>query len=346
MNSCHHLLFLPALFALVISGQPLPGRNACFGSILPGTLGDYRSVSPGNVSVMPPDRELLNEYGLRTVDSLEYVNPAGRRMGAEAYQFEASEGAYAAYLYLHPVGAVGSPLAQYSEVAGVFGQTRAVLAGSVTVVARNNYVFRFHGSAPSNRAMERMLDRLPGLDPSEPRMVNCCRYFVESSERILLGPVSLAKFAPRVPSAVAAFRLGVEGRVARFETPAGPMSKIVFEYASPAVAQERFNAFRTLPGARSRLVNRRVGVIFDAPNLEEADELLADIAFDGTAERSSISFDLSLMTHAPMTFDDAMASTFVAYVLGGLIAVLRFFRRGREGIPDRTIALRIAKGQF
>jgi hypothetical protein len=75
-----------------------------------------------------------------------------------------------------------------------------------------------------------MLNRLPGLDPTELPSGECCRYFVESSERILLGPVSLAKFA------------------VRFETPSGAMTKIVFEYPTQAVAAERFRAFRALQG--------------------------------------------------------------------------------------------------
>jgi hypothetical protein len=345
MNSRHQLLFLPGLVALVVFGQPPPRGNTRFGRILPDSLGDYRSVSHANASAIPVDFELLNEYGLRIVDHLTYVNSAGRRMVSEAYQFGSSEGAHGAYFYLRPAGAVGSPLGEYSSVAGLFGQTYAVLGGGVTVVARNNYVFQFQGSAPSNGEMEKMLDRLPGLDPTEPASGECCGYFVESSERLLLGPVSLARFAARVPSAAAGFKLGGRGRVARFETPSGTMTKIVFEYASPAVAEERLDAFRALNGARAKLSNRRIGVIFDAANLEEADELLASIGSDISAEQTPMSFDPWVDTDGPLTLDEAMASTFVAWVLGCLIAVVRFLTRWREGIPDRTISLHIAKGQ-
>jgi hypothetical protein len=340
VSSRHQRLLLTGLVALVMSGQAAQ-RNARFGRILPDSLGDFNSVSRAKISAIPVDFELLNEYGLRIADHLAYVNSEGRRMVSEAFQFGSSEGAHAAFLYLRPVGAVASPLSEYSSVAGLFGQTSAALAGGVTVVARNNYVFRFRNSAPSSIELRAMLDRLPGLDPTKPSSGECCRYFVESSERILLGPVSLAKFAARVPPGAAGFRLGVRGRVARFEAPSGAMTKIVFEYASRAVADERFHALRALNGARAKIVNRRVAVIFDAANVGEADELLADIGADIAAEQTPMSFDPISMTDGPMTLDDAMASTFLAWGLGCLIAVIRFL----TGIPDHTIALNIAQGE-
>jgi hypothetical protein len=129
--------------------------------------------------------------------------------------------------------------------------------------------------------MSTMLDRLPGLDPTDPPSGECRRYFVDSSERILLGSVSLAKFAePSLRSASPLFVLSAE----------------------------------------------------------RADELLADIRSDVTP----MSFDPVIMSDGPMTRDDAMASTFIAWTLGFLIAAVRFLTHRREGIPDRTTALRIA----
>jgi hypothetical protein len=254
MNSSHQILFLLGLAALAMSAQ----QNPRSGRILPDTLGDFKSVSHAYLSPIPVDFPLLNEYGLRIVDRRAYIDPAGRRMVSEAYQFGSSEGAHAAYLYLRPQGAIGSPLSEYSDVAGLFGQTHAALAGGVTVVARANYVFRFRRSSPSSPALRAMLDRLPGLDPTEPPGGECCGYFVESSGRILLGPVSLAKFAPRVPPAAAGFRQGGRGSVARFETPSGAMTKIVFEYPSQAIADERFRTFRALRGERAKIANRKI----------------------------------------------------------------------------------------
>ncbi len=309
--AAHQLLFLSGLAALALSGK-----------------------APS----APVDFKLLNEYGLRTVDHTPYVDSAGCKMLSDAYHFASSEGAHAAYLYLRPQGAVGSQLAAYSEVSGRFGQTYASLAGGITVLARNNYIFRFRGSAPSTSALRAMLDHLPGLDQTDPPIDECCGYMVESSERILLGPISLAKFAARVPPGAAGFSLGGRGRVARFETPSGAMIRIVFEYPSQAIAEDRLRAFRALPGARAKIADRRLGIIFDTANAEQADELLADIS-----PYVPMRFDpVTDLTDGPMTLDDAMASTCSAWTLGSLIATIRFLTHRREGIPDRTIALHIA----
>jgi hypothetical protein len=336
--AAYQLLFLSGFVTLAMSGHT-SSRSTRLCWILPDTLGDFRTVSLANVSPAPADLALLNEYGLRTFDRRAYVDSAGRRMLSEAYQFGSSEGAHAAYLYLHPQGAVGSPLAEYSDVSGHFGQTYAVLAAGVTVVARNNYVFLFRGYAPSNSAREAMLDRLPGLDPTDPPSGECCGYFVESSERILRGPVSLAKFAPRIPPATAGFNLGGRGRVARFETPSGVMTKIVFEYPSQAIADQRFRTFRTLRGARIKIANCKIALIFDAADAEQAEQLLADIGSDARP----MSFDPIVdVADGPMTLDDAMASTFIAWMLGFLIAAFRFLTHRQQGIPDRTFALHLA----
>jgi hypothetical protein len=344
-NSRKVFLFLSTVIVVVVSAQSVPTSDAAWTSVLPDSLGEYAriNVSPGPISASR--HELLDEYGLKATERASYVNASGRRMDAEALRFGDSEGGHAAYLCLRPRAAVGSPLSSYSDRSGVFGQTYAVLGGGVTVVERKNYVFRFRGDAPTHEVLGNLLNHLPGLDAAEPSKGECCRYFDESSERILLGPVSLAKFAARVPPPVAAFQMGGRGRVARFETPAGSMSKIVFAYSSPAVAWDRYNAFRSLPGARVRLANRKVGVIFYPSDGREAGALLEDIAYDGIAEPESISFDPGFID-GDLTLDDAMASTFAGSVLGCLIAVLRRMARWRQGIPDRTISLHLGNGQL
>jgi hypothetical protein len=228
-NSRKAFLSWPTIIVVVVSAQSAPRSDAPCPSVLPDSLGEYSRISLSSGPISASHHELLDEYGLKAMERASYVNASGRRMDAEALRFGDSEGGHAAYLCLRPRAEVGSPLSSYSDRSGVFGQTYAVLGGGVTVVGRKNYVFRFRGDAPTREALGNLLNHLPELDAAEPSKGECCRYFDESSERILLGPVSLAKFAALVPSPVAAFDLGARGRVARFEKPAGPMSKIVFE---------------------------------------------------------------------------------------------------------------------
>jgi hypothetical protein len=196
-------------------------------------------------------------------------------------------------------------------------------------------VFRFRGAEPNHEALGEMFEGLPALDHNEPPADECCRYLDASSERLLLGPVSLERFARLMPPSVAAFRLGGRGRIARFETPAGPMSRMVFTYPSAAVAQERSAAFGALEGAHVRLVDRRVAVILSPVDAVEADQLLHDM-YEGEA----VVWD-TREWDSGMTLDGGIGMVLTGFALGGLIAVLRQLGKRREGIPDRTIALHL-----
>ena len=90
-------------------------------------------------------------------------------------------------------------------------------------------------------------------------------------------------------------------------------------------------------GARAKIANRKIALIFDAANTDQADQLLAGIDSDVRP----MPFDPVPMTDGPLTLADAMASTLVAWMLGFLIAAVRFVTHRGEGIPDRTIALHI-----
>jgi hypothetical protein len=139
-----------------------------------------------------------------------------------------------------------------------------------------------------------------------------------------------------------AFRLGARGRVARFETPAGSLSRLVFEYPTEREAQDRAQAFRALPGADVRLAGRRIGVIFNPIDREEADELLDDLTYTGSAtENVSIRWDPAYLTDGPMTLGGGMAGVFGGYALGATIALFRLLAGWREGIQDRTISLHL-----
>src|SRR5690349_19917641 len=128
----HQLLLLPALILLVRPGPLLEpaGRT----TLLPDRLGRYHSVS--RTKFLPPrgDRELMREYGLEEAERVRYEDPFGGAMGANAYRFRVSEGGRAAFRYLRPPVAAASPLSMGYDVAGVFGETKAVVGGGVTVV--------------------------------------------------------------------------------------------------------------------------------------------------------------------------------------------------------------------
>jgi hypothetical protein len=248
-------------------------------------------------------------------------------MDVEAFRFGDSEGGHAAFLWLRPTGAV--------RVLIPF-EVKAVTSAGVTTTEFRNYVLRFHGAIPSvSSSMQEMLIKLPALDSTKPDHDEYGRYAYQSSERLLLGPVSLARFAGRIPPSVAAFRMGGKGRIARFETPGGAMDRIVFEYPSAAVAEERLAAFRSLPGASAEISGRRVGVIFDALATDDANELLQSLPAD------AVSWDPEFMIHRPMSLEGGIGMVFFGGLIGGLVALLAYRADRNEGIPDRTTSLRI-----
>ncbi len=321
----------------VLSAEPKPPETVSFEASLPERLGGFEKVHGATMPALPMDRDLLKEYGLLRESRALYTNRTGVKMAAEVLQFGTSEGGYAAYLALQPDRCTNSPLGQFSDVRGAFGRTYAVLGGGVTVLSRNNYVFRFKGAAPTQSEMERILERLSSFDANSPIEGDCCRYFVESSERRIFGPVSLARFAAGVPASVVGFDSGVIGRISRFEFPGGPMRRVVLQYHSPAVAASRFERMRLLPGARLKLAGSQVGVVLDAVSAGEADALLNDIEQE-TGE--TVTFDLRYMLGGPMTLEDWAAPMILALILGSFAGVVRS-RRWSKSVHNQTSELRL-----
>ncbi|HZO56859.1 MAG TPA: hypothetical protein VFB63_29385 [Bryobacteraceae bacterium] len=306
-------------------------------AILPDRLAEYTRGNLSRAPITAADRALFDEYLLRETEAAAYFGPGGRVMQTEVFRFGTAEGGHAAFLWLRPAGAVQSPLGATTTRGRIFGESHAVVSGGKTVIQWQNYVFRFQGAAPSRNALEGMLDGLPNVDAFELDPDYCCAYFVESSERIILGPVSLARFAQRIPPSVAAFRLGARARLATYETPTGTISRVVFEYPTQAIAEERINDFRSLPDALVRIEGKKIGIVFAPPDIEEAQRLLGDIVYDGT--RGETAFDLSTMTHGPMTLDEGMAYVAWGFILGAIVGFLRGYSQRRLGIPNHTISL-------
>ena len=170
---------------------------AAAGPILPEKLGPYTRGEVSPAPVAAADHDLLQEYGLKASEQAQYAVAGGGRMGVEALQFADSDGGYAAYLFLRPAPGVRSPLtvARFIGVSGAVG-------GGTTLIGWKNYVLRFRGAAPSLIDFEALLGGLPAIDPNEPTLDYYRGYADESSERWLMGPVSLARFAPRIPPPV------------------------------------------------------------------------------------------------------------------------------------------------
>jgi hypothetical protein len=288
------------------------------------TRGEVRALT-----IAHADRELFSEYGLKAAYSADYAGSQGRRMTVDAFRFLDAEGAHAAYLCSRPVGGV-SPM---------IWQVPAVTGGGVTVMEYRNYMLRFHGALPSiSSEMEEMLATLPGLTADKAAWGFDGRYLDQFSTRTIMGPVSLQRFAPRIPPSVAAFRLGAKGRVARFETPGGPMTAVVFEYPTEQVAKEQAKELGALPGAVVRVDRTCAGVTFQPLDSSVADEPLTG-GFCGGEE---VDFELNYMYHGPMTIGGGVGGVAIwGFFVGLIVAGVRWLDRAGDPFPDRMVSLRL-----
>lgn len=116
--------------------------------------------------------------------------------------------------------------------------------------------------------------------------------------------------------------------------PSGPVTRVVLEYPSPQLAQERYKVLSKL--TQGTVVNRRIGLVFDARDENDAAELLSNYAL-GEREDSEIGWDPRYLSDASVTLEDGMASIFWGGAVGGVIAFVRSRRKRHRGYPDHAI---------
>jgi hypothetical protein len=217
-------------------------------AVLPPQFGEYKLSAPGQVDIS--DRPVWDEYGFNTAERAEFA-ANGRKVNVSVWQMKDTTGALAALQWLQP-GAI----------------------------QHGNYVLKIEGSLPPSdlallKAKLPKVDRsanpaLPGFLPGAGR--------VQNSERYVLGPVSLAKFEPRIPADLAGFDKGAEAQLARYKTPAGEAQMLLLSYPTPQIAGQRFREFEKRQEWKVRRYGPMVSVVLDAAP-EHAEKLLSAIAY-------------------------------------------------------------------
>lgn len=295
---------------------------------LPERLGAFVRGEIGGLAVNPGDRDIFAEYGLKAAYHADYTDGQGRRMTVEAFRFLDPEGAHAAFLSARPAQGVSPMIWEIDAVPG----------DGVTVLEYRNYMLRFKGALPSiSSSLAEMLVALPGLAADTSLWDLDGRYLDRSSIRSILGPVSLQRFANRVPPSVAGFRFGANGRMANFETPAGRVTAIAFKYPNEDVARERAIALTGLPNAVVRVDRACAAVVFGPVDSNIEDGPLSG-HFCGGVE---IGWDPATMPHSMSLGEGMSGVTLCGLIFGAVIAVWRRLERIRDPFPDRMIFLRL-----
>ncbi len=252
-------------------------------AIFPDQIGLYQRSAPKTIGI--PDQALYDEYGLDAAESADYTlnDPASKtksakRFSASAWRLHDSTGALALFQSRRPPGATKANFAELS-----------VHTSDGVIFAYGNYVFQFTGGQPEQKdlpAFYRQLTKfehspLPALAGYLPDSLPNAT-LIPNSERYILGPASLQRFAPGISPSAAAFHLGAEAETAKYKTPKGPLDLIVFNYPTPSMAREQANEMQKIPGALVKRTGPLVAMTISPADADSAERILAKVNYVAT----------------------------------------------------------------
>ncbi len=141
----------------------------------------------------------------------------------------------------------GSHRAIVYEMQDVTGATAT--ADWVQGVTLGRFVVTCTGKCPKPEEFLRFLpDTKGGAAPTLPSYLPR-QNLVSGTERYILGPASLAEFAPGIPEGTVGFQFSPEADLMHYRTPAGEVTLAVFSYPTPQIARQQADGFRKLSGA-------------------------------------------------------------------------------------------------
>lgn len=272
-----------------------------FAGIWPDTFGAFHRSSVKALDVS--DRPLWDECGLQQAEQAEYAFQAQKFTGS-AYRLQDSTGALAAFDWQRPPDAKSSTLGKL-----------AVESGDSVILAYGNYLLAFRGYKPSVGEIDTLVQVLPKLEQSP--LPDLSGYLpdkglVPNSERYIVGPVGLEKFAPAISPSTAAFHFGAEAQFGIFHVPSGDMKLAIFSYPTPQIARERIVDFQRISGAVAKRAGPMVAVVLSPPNADDAERLLAQIRYAPT---------ITLDEHVPGARDNIGNLVINIFKLTGLLLV-------------------------
>lgn len=275
----------------------LPGL--CLAAILPDAIGPYQRGLTTQLALS--DRPVWDEYGLKDFETVAYVNGASR-FTATAYQLQDTTGSLAAFDWQRPEHSTPSKLAAL-----------AVETADSLLLVHGNYLLAFTGYKPSQPELDEVatalkhvdrtsLPMLPGYMPEADRVGN--------SERYILGPASLQKFAPGIPPSVAAFHLSAEAQYSVFHSAKGDTAVAIFDYPTPQIARQQIVEFAKLPGAMAKRSGPLVTVTLAPADPDLAERVLSEVRYLA---------DVTLQEHIPTLKDNIGNLVINAFILTGIL---------------------------
>lgn len=319
-------LFLGALFLPVL----------CAAAILPDNIGSYQRGKVSKPALA--DQAIWNEYGLKSAETAAYQNGAAK-FTATAWQLADTTGSMAAFQWTRPASATPS--------------TSAKLAAETPDglwLVDGNYLFQFSGYKPSKEEVDGLTGSLRNVDQTVlPVLASYLPTdgLAPNSERYIMGPASLQKFAPAIPPSVAAFHFGAEAQYGVFHNSKGDGAMLIFNYPTPQIAMQRVPEFQKLSGAVAKRSGPMVAVMLAPPDPDYAEKLLAGVRYQA---------QVTLDEYVPSQRDNIGNLVINAFILIGILLVfavisglalggMRYLRRrgGRGEEADALITLHLER---
>jgi hypothetical protein len=275
-----------------------------YSAILPDTIGQWKR---GDIVAAPaPDVKVWNEYGLQESETAPYSDAANKKFDITAYRFSDSTGSFAAWNAIRPADAAKFNTDGLGLEAS--DGTQYITVGNLLLV--------FHGIKPDKEQLAHIfltaphysnapLPTLPGYLPSGA---------LPNSERYILGPESLAAYAPAIPPSTAAFHFSSEAELADYAGQGGAKTTIVvFNFPGVEMAEKQYPAFETIPGAVAKRTGPLVALALHPASADEAERLLSKIKYEAEVT----------LSEKPPTLKDNAANLFLnIMILCGVIIAL------------------------
>lgn len=220
-------------------------------------------------SLFADDNALWREYGL-----VEKQASQQGKLSYTSYRMKDPTGALAAWEWLRSAKGRPCDLAPFC--------TADV---KQTVISDDNYVLVFDGTPPAKEQVSAIFNALPDKrDTSLPAILTFLprQGLVPDSARYVLGPDSLAAFAPELASANAGFDQGAEAQVAAYKLKDGqaPVRLAIFDYPTPEMARFHAVNFKTLGNVHVKRSDVLVAIVFGSATDAEADSLLTRVQYE------------------------------------------------------------------
>jgi hypothetical protein len=309
-----------------------------FPAMFPETIGHWKLS--GTAAAQIPDQKVWQEYGLKDSQTATYSD-AGKSWSLAGYRFDDATGAMAAFDAVRPEDARPVKLDD-------IGVPNAVATPSQEVVAAGNYLFVIDGYKPERVELNHVFGTVPKYSRSPlPTLPTYMPTGAEAnSERYIVGPESLARYAPGIPAATAAFHFNAEAETAKYGKPGAETRLVIFTYPTMEMARDRYPHFQQIPGAVAKRTGPMVAVALDPATPDAAEKLLSRVKYAA---------EVTVPEHVP-TLKDNPANLFwnimilcgilaafcvvSGLVVGGLRLMVR--RSGADGEGDAMISLHLS----